>query len=58
MIESEDDSEIEGPAGNSSIEKLLPLKYKLCKDLFSAEFLESNKIKPEWTAAKITGKEY
>jgi hypothetical protein len=55
---SEDASEIDVPTSNSSIEKLLNLKYKLCKDLFSPEFLTTNNIGPDWRAAQISGKEY
>lgn len=48
----------EGTTRNSNIERHLNLKYQFCRDLFSNEFLEANKIEPDWKVAMISGKEY
>ena len=42
----------------SNIDKHLNLTYKFCRDLFSEEFLATNKIEPDWKGAKISGKDY
>jgi hypothetical protein len=48
----------DGNTRNSNIERLLNLKYQFCRDLFSKDFLEANKIEPDWKGAMISGKEY
>ena len=55
-MDNEDDSDHN--IGNSSIEKLLTLKYKPSSHYFTPEFLSENEIEPDWKAAKITGQEY
>lgn len=54
------ESEEEGDQniGNSSIEKLLTLKYRPSSHFFTPEFLSENEIEPDWKAAKISGQEY
>ena len=57
-MDSGAEDDLEGPTGNSNIEKLLTLKYQPCREIFSDAFLAENKIEPDWKAAKISGQEY